>query len=241
MKFGIFSDIHSNLEGLTAVLEDMHKMNVTHTVCLGDIVGYNANPKECLQLVRELGCPTVMGNHDEMVSQNGASDSYNVMAGEGIKHSRDSLDNSERAYLRSLPMQLKVQGYTIVHASLDDPQRWNYINSALEASSSFIYQYTSLCFIGHTHVAQVFVKQGNVREISNAHVIKLQKGARYLVNVGSVGQPRDRNWKSSYVIYSPEEEVLEYRRIPYDIEKTQRKIMQAGLSLETAERLKFAV
>ena len=241
MKFGIFSDIHSNLEALTAVLDDMCQVGVTHSVCLGDIVGYNANPKECLKVVRELGCPLVKGNHDEMVSATGEAKNYNAMAGEGISYSREALDDEEKSFLRQQPMKQRVHGYTFVHASLDDPENWNYICSALEAGNSFIYQFTQLCFIGHTHVAQLFMKEGDVREVNHERPVPLKKNARYLVNVGSVGQPRDHNWKSSYVILDAEKNTLEYRRVPYDLEKTQKKILDAGLPVEIAERLQHAV
>ncbi|MEM9399581.1 MAG: metallophosphoesterase family protein [Verrucomicrobiota bacterium] len=241
MKIGIFSDIHSNLEGLTAVLEDMERLGVTHPICLGDVVGYNANPKECLSVVRELGCPIVMGNHDEMASMTGEAEHYNSMAGEGIQYSRDTLDDEEKTFLRELPFKKRIHGFTIVHASLDDPENWNYICNSLEASSSFIYQFTQVCFIGHTHVAQVYEKDQEVREINHEHPVQLKKNARYLVNVGSVGQPRDHNWKSSYVIFDVHHNTIEHRRIPYDLDKTQKKILDVGLPKQIAERLKHAV
>ncbi|MEM9444493.1 MAG: metallophosphoesterase family protein [Verrucomicrobiota bacterium] len=241
MKFGVFSDIHSNFEALTAVLDDMTRIGVTHPVCLGDIVGYNANPKECLKVVRELGCPIVKGNHDEMVSATSEAKNYNAMAGEGIAFSREALNEEEKSFLRKIPMKRRVQGYTIVHSSLDDPENWNYISSALEAGNSFIYQFTQLCFIGHTHVAQIFLKEGDVRELNHDRPVELAKSSRYLVNVGSVGQPRDHNWKSSYVVFDINKNTIEFRRVPYDLEKTQKKIIDAGLPHEIAERLQHAV
>jgi predicted phosphodiesterase len=239
IKYGIFSDIHSNMEALTAVLQDMHGQGVTHPVCLGDIVGYNANPLECLRLVQALGCPVIKGNHDEIVS--GAKDgkNFNALAGEGIAYSKRRLKDEDKTFLWDLPMQLKVGGFTAVHASMDDPAQWNYVTSDLEAESSFTYQMTSLCFCGHTHIPKVFIKDRGVSEMPKMQRLQLKKGARYLVNVGSVGQPRDRDWRSSYVIYTPDQSLIEFRRISYNIELTQRKILMARLPEPLAMRIQI--
>ncbi|MEO0454585.1 MAG: metallophosphoesterase family protein [Verrucomicrobiota bacterium] len=140
VKYGIFSDIHSNLEALKAVVTDMHEQGVTHPVCLGDVVGYNANPRECLTVVRAMRCPIIRGNHDEIVSTRSSTENFNALAGEGIAYSKRSLSIADKEFLSELPMVLKVKGITFVHASLDDPEHWNYVNSDLEAESSFTYQ-----------------------------------------------------------------------------------------------------
>jgi predicted phosphodiesterase len=238
VKYGIFSDIHSNLEAWCAVLDDMAGQQVTHPVCLGDIVGYNANPRECLRLVRELHCPVIKGNHDEMVATAHDTRNYNSLAGEGIVFSRKQLLDDDKLWLARLPLSLRLGNFTVVHSSLDEPAKWNYISTELEAESSFIYQNTQLCFCGHTHVAKIFAQQaGSARELPKTARVELQRGARYLVNVGAVGQPRDRDWRASYVVYTPADALIEYRRVPYDLALTRKKILDAGLSEPLAMRL----
>jgi predicted phosphodiesterase len=241
VKYGIFSDIHSNLEALVAVLQDMREHGVTHTVCLGDIVGYNANPRECVQVVRTLGCPVIKGNHDDIVATNQDARHFNALAGEGITHSKKALREEEKSFLRGLPMQARIADFTVVHASLDDPEDWNYVNTGLEAESSFTYQHTQLCFCGHTHIAKIFIREREVREVPKTAKLELKKNCRYLVNVGAVGQPRDRDWRASYVIYHPESRTVEFRRVAYDLEASQSKIMSLGLPEPLAARLAMGV
>jgi len=240
VKFGIFGDIHSNQEGLEAVLEDMQNQKVTHAVCLGDIVGYNANPSECLELVRLLGCPIVKGNHDEEASEDRDIQHFNPLAYQSMSYSREHLSDEQKKYLRSLPMQKNIGDFTVVHSTLDGPARWHYVFTAEDAEKSFTYQRSQVCFFGHTHVPHLFVHDTRVHEFFYKRVV-LQPDKRYFVNVGSVGQPRDGDWRSAYVIYDPEEKVIELRRIPYDLAKAQEKILNVGLPDRLAERLANAV
>lgn len=239
MKFAIFSDIHSNLEALQAVLRDMYDQGATHYICLGDVVGYNASPKECLKVVRTLGCPVLMGNHDEMVANpKGDPRHFNVLAGEGISHSKKQLDKEEKEWLARLPFYQVIEGFTVVHASMDDPSNWNYVTSPLEAESNFTYQRTPVCFCGHTHFARVFMKSGrDVVELPKSEKLEIQKNQRYLVNVGGVGQPRDRDWRASYVLYDLEKQTLYFRRLEYDLATAQRRILDSGLPEPLAARL----
>ncbi|MEM9443868.1 MAG: metallophosphoesterase family protein [Verrucomicrobiota bacterium] len=240
MRIGIFGDIHSNLEALEGVLEDMQSKDVTQFVCIGDIVGYNANPSECLETVRALGCPIVKGNHDEEASEDRDISHFNELAYMSMKYSRDQLSDEQKTFLRSIPMQRPVFNFTVVHATLDGPARWGYVFSALEAESSFTYQRTQICFFGHTHVPHVFIRDTKVHEFFYRKIdIKTDK--RYFVNVGSVGQPRDGDWRSAYALYDTEENTIELRRVPYDIAKSQQKIVKAGLPERLAERLANAV
>lgn len=240
MRYGIFADIHSNQEALEAVLEDMQAQRVSHMVCLGDIVGYNANPAECLELVRALECPVVKGNHDEEASEDRDIEHFSELAYVSMKHTRESLSDEQKRYLRSLPMQRAVSDFTIVHSSLDGPARWIYVFSAQEAEQSFIYQRTQLCFFGHTHVPNAFILDDSVQECFYRK-LTLQPGKKYYVNCGSVGQPRDGDWRASYAIYDPAQSQIELRRVPYNLAKAQEKIIHAGLPDRLAERLANAV
>ncbi len=236
MRFAIFGDIHANLQALEAVLSDARTQQCTHYVCMGDIVGYNANPRECLAIVRDLECPVVKGNHDEQASMITEGEGFNALAEEAIQWTREQLTDDEKGWLRELRLQRQVRDFTIVHATLDTPHKWGYVFNQLDASTSFSYQHTSLCFIGHTHSPKAYVRDGSVRSLP-IDILALQQGKKYLINVGSVGQPRDGDWRSAYCIYDTGSNEVELRRVEYDIEGTQKAIHAAGLPAKLADRL----
>ena len=236
MKFAIIADIHGNLEAFQVVLEDAKKQQVTHFACLGDVVGYNANPKECLDIVRAMNMPCVKGNHDEYCSSEEDLEGFNPHAAEAVNWTRKQLTQEERHWLRDLKYVRLVASFSMVHATLDGPQRWGYVFDKLMAAASFTYQNTSVCFFGHTHVPVAFIRDSVVRGGTYSK-FKVEPGKKYFVNVGSVGQPRDGNPKSAYVIYDMEEGTIELRRLDYDIAKAQKKIMEAGLPQRLADRL----
>jgi predicted phosphodiesterase len=236
MRFAIFGDIHANLEALTAVLADAEKHEATHYVCLGDIVGYNANPKECLDIVRNLECPVVKGNHDEQASVGDDLAGFNPLAEEAINWTRRQLDETDKQWLRDLKMVRQVRDFTIVHATLDTPHKWGYVFNQLDAAASFNYQHTQLCFYGHTHAPRAYLRDNSVKsQVLDKLVV--EPGKKYFVNCGSVGQPRDGDWHAAYVLYSPDKQLVELRRIEYDIWTAQDKIVAAGLPQRLADRL----
>jgi predicted phosphodiesterase len=237
LRYAIISDIHANLEGFQAVLKDAAEQQCTHYVCLGDVVGYGPNPKECLDIVLGLNCPTVMGNHDEYCTSNLDLTNFNAMAAEGIRWTRTQLSAEDKAWLRDLKYVRHVESFTIVHATLDLPEKWAYVFDKLAASASFNYQHTAVCFNGHTHVPIAFVRGPTGIHGGLYSKIKIEVGRKYFINVGSVGQPRDRNPKASYAIFDLIQNVIELRRIPYAIPVTQKKIRAAGLPESLAERL----
>lgn len=238
MKFAIIADIHGNLEALEAVLEDIKIQKCTHFACLGDIVGYNANPRECLEIIRKMGIPCVKGNHDEYCSTDGPLTDFNPYAGQAVNWTRRQLTEDEKKWLRELKYVRMVKNFTIVHATLDEPDRWGYVFDRLAAAANFPYQNTSVCFFGHTHVPLAFVRDTVVRGGTYSK-FKVEPGKKYFVNVGAVGQPRDNNPKAAYVIYDTVESTIELRRVDYDIAKAQRKVIEAGLPERLAERLAF--
>ena len=231
MRFAILSDIHSNLEALEAVLRDAQECRCTDFVCLGDIVGYNASPKDCLDLIRYMEIPTVKGNHDELVSLEVLPPTTSPLTDEGIAFSRAQLAHDDIAWLATLPFVLQVRGFTIVHATLDTPSRWGYVLNDLDAGACFSYQHTSVCFIGHTHHPRAYVRDDRVRSLPHWRTLNLQPGGnrKHLINVGSVGQPRDGDWRAAYVIYDLTASHLELRRVPYDIDTARRKNRDGGL------------
>jgi predicted phosphodiesterase len=236
MKYAIIADIHANLEALEVVLQDAKEQNCSHYACLGDVVGYNANPKECLDIIRDMGMPCVKGNHDEYCSIESNLEGFNPHAAEAIHWTRAQLTEEDREWLRNLKYIRLVASFSIVHATLDGPQRWGYVFDRLAAAASFTYQNTSVCFFGHTHVPVAFIRDSVVRGGTYSK-FKIEPGRKYFINVGSVGQSRDGVAKATYVIYNVDEGSVELRRLDYEISKTQAKIRAAGLPERLAERL----
>jgi predicted phosphodiesterase len=236
MRTAIFGDIHANLEALEAVLADAAEQGVSQYVCLGDVVGYNADPVACLEKIREMNCPTVKGNHDQEASEDHSLDNMNPVAAYALQWTREQLDEDHRLWLKRLRMVRQVSDYTIVHSTLDQPIHWNYVTNRFDAMSNFSYQFTQMCFHGHTHVPKIYVKSDKVREVAAESVI-IEPNAKYFINAGSVGQPRDGDPRACYAIYDIESKIIVFRRVDYDIATTQRKILEAGLPEMLAERL----
>jgi diadenosine tetraphosphatase ApaH/serine/threonine PP2A family protein phosphatase len=229
MRFAILADIHANLEALQAVLADSKAQGCTHYAFLGDFVGYCADPKTCLDIVRGLKAPCVKGNHDEYCAAERPLDGFNPHAAKAVDWTRRQLSEDDRQWLRSLPYVLQVEDFTIVHATLDHPERWQYIFDKIAAGASFSRQTTALCFCGHTHVPLAFIRDKFCVRGGTYKSFKLERDKEFFVNVGSVGQPRDNNPDAAYVIYDKDEGIIELRRCPYDIETAKRKIREADL------------
>jgi len=236
MRLAVFGDIHANLEALRAVLADAAAQGVTQYVCLGDIVGYNANPHECVEAVRALECPVVKGNHDEQASLTEDLAGFNPLAEEAINWTRQHLAAEDKKWLRDLKMVRQVRDFTIVHATLDTPHKWGYVFNQLDAAASFNYQHTQLCFYGHTHAPRAYIRDGSVKS-QVLDKLTIEPGKKYFINVGSVGQPRDGDWHAAYCIYRSDEQCVELRRLEYDIWTAQDKIVDAGLPQRLADRL----
>ena len=236
MKYAILGDVHANLEALQAVLDDAKQQGVTHYACTGDIVGYNADPKICLQMIRSLKCKVVQGNHDYYTGCNESMELFTSRARKSIYWTRKQLSPFDRKYLRQIPLILDVETFTLVHSSLSNPHRWSYVFRNKAADANFRNQFNPVCFYGHTHMPMAFIKGQSIKK-EFYDTLQVQPGRQYLINVGSVGQPRDRNPKSGYVIYDLDEQTITMRRVEYDIETTQRKIRVSGLPFRNALRL----
>lgn len=236
MRIALFGDIHANLEALEVVLADARAQGCTNYVCLGDVVGYNANPSECLNIVQAMNCPVVKGNHDEDASGEHSLDTMNPTAASALMWTREQLSKEQRDWLRKLRMVRQVSDFTIVHSTLDQPANWNYVTNRFDAMSNFSYQFTQVCFNGHTHVPRVYVKDSQVYEVPADSVV-IEPRAKYFINAGSVGQPRDGDWRASYAIYDIAARTVVFRRLEYDLAKTQQKIIAAGLPEMLAARL----
>src|SRR5436190_2227116 len=236
MRFAILSDVHANLEALEAVLADARGRKCTRFVCLGDVVGYNASPGECVRVIRELDCPVVKGNHDDAASRLAPPGDFNEIAERAIAWTRDRLTEGDKEWLDGLPLQTPVHDFTIVHATLETPGQWGYVFNNLDAAASFTYQHTTVCFFGHTHVPMAFIRDEGVQR-QQIDKLRIDPSKKYFINVGSVGQPRDGDWHAAYCIYHIDGNVVEQRRLKYDLESAQKKIIDAGLPHLLAERL----
>jgi diadenosine tetraphosphatase ApaH/serine/threonine PP2A family protein phosphatase len=240
VKHLIFSDIHSNLEALEAVLEHASDNGVDSIMCLGDFVGYGANPNECVQRVAGLAnVSAVLGNHDAAVLDPSQRDFFNPVAKAGIFHSEQQTEEASKEYLRALPMTVESpDGFLAVHSSPDYPEAWTYVLEPLEAADAFHAMAHPVAFIGHTHFPAVHSDNGIVKPFIPGDHIKPEPDRKVLINVGSVGQPRDGDSRAAYVIYDTDERTIDIFRVEYDIDAAAAKILDAGLPPMLADRLR---
>ncbi|MDR3013224.1 MAG: metallophosphatase family protein [Chitinispirillales bacterium] len=232
MRIAFISDIHANLEALDTVLDDIKKAGADEICCLGDIVGYGANPNECIDRVSKYcGENVLLGNHDAVAIGLMTTRQFNVHARAAIEWTAEKLSAKNRRYLSTLPLTKAVGMTTMVHATPYEPKKWYYITSLEDAAFNFQYFDTRICVIGHTHIPTIMalddeeIYSHEERWISYAG----KKDLRLLVNVGSVGQPRDRNKDSSYGLLDTDKKTFTLKRVPYNVEKAQAKMRKAKM------------
>ena len=240
MRYAIISDIHSNLEALEAVLAKISELRTDDILCLGDIVGYNANPNECIDIVRRTGIRCIMGNHDSRASGLEEPDNFTPLAKEAVIWTREHLTEDNKAFLKNLPRELIIDDFFLFHGSINDADR--YIIDEKDASDNFhllenLPGDIKLGFYGHTHVRVALSLQRGKVFLEPDGELKLSAWKRYLINPGSVGQPRDRDPRASFLIYDEFNEKVDFYRTDYDRAATQEKIIEAGLPVELAARL----
>jgi putative phosphoesterase len=253
MRYAGISDIHGNLEALDAVLDDISQKDIDKILCCGDIAGYGANPNECVEKIIENDVICVKGNHDAASVGEDSLLRYNSLAREALIWTRDELTDENKMFLRNNPMVHKEENILMVHGSLYHPQKFNYVFDEFEVKDLIVagrkVSNWDICLIGHSHqpkVVKVKDKENlSLREdISYFKLADLEFGLelgdyKHVVNVGSVGQPRDGNWRSCYFIYDSDTQKLEYHRVEYELAKAQRKIMDVGLPPRLSKRLEF--
>ena len=241
MKIAILSDIHSNLEALTACRERALTYGVEQFVCLGDCVGYGPDPAATMDLLLSLpGLVAVLGNHDEHVIVEGNS-LPSPQVKQAVDWTRGQLRREHLDFLGALPYQRIERGVTYVHASAARPYEWSYLLNADQVWECMQAAETSLVFIGHVHVPAMYREtRANSAELvvpEEGKAFALTSSRRYVANVGSVGQPRDDDNRASFVIYDEVQNSITFQRVPYDYSATGRKILAAGLHPFFAERL----
>lgn len=263
-KIAILSDIHGNADALKSVLALCGELGVDSYASLGDIVGYNAEPLQCLRMVRALKpVAMVRGNHDDYTaSTDEEMEGFNTNAKRAILWTRSQLSEAERRWVGEPPLRMAIPGMpiTLVHATLDSPDTWGYVFDVYHAVDNFSYQLTQICFCGHSHVPVAFCKRpfaagplrgteevpdwinvGGARPsnfgVMSSFQIQIEPGCKYLFNIGSIGQPRNRDPRASFAIYNDVERTVTRYALPYDIAEAQRKVLEAGLPERLAVRL----
>jgi diadenosine tetraphosphatase ApaH/serine/threonine PP2A family protein phosphatase len=238
MRWAILSDIHSNLEAFQAVLLRLEKEKIDSIAFCGDIVGYSADPEMCIELLKKTTEFVVAGNHDWGVIGKTETTYFNAMAKTAIEWTAKKIWKSHYEYIKELPLIKLLDDFLMVHSTPINTSQWHYIFSAEDAAYNFNSFDQKVCFIGHSHVPQAFILKntGDLFAIEDFNFI-IEEDSKYIINVGSVGQPRDGNPSACFGIFDTANMEFRFFREPYDILKTQKKIIDAGLSSFLAERI----
>jgi diadenosine tetraphosphatase ApaH/serine/threonine PP2A family protein phosphatase len=237
MRHAIVSDVHANLEALEAVLADIVVRGAADTVCLGDFVGYGASPNDCIALLRPRIATAVLGNHDLAALDPATLENFNPEAAAAARWTAAALTREHADYLRSLPFSVAWRGARLVHASPAEPAQWNYVFSPAEAVDEMSTCEESVCFVGHSHFPGTFEVIGpRATYTRDAHIVG-QRDRRQLIVVPSVGQPRDGDPRTGYLLWDDKAWTFDHVRLDYDIEGAMRRIRAAGLPPHLADRL----
>jgi predicted phosphodiesterase len=246
MKYFIFTDIHGNLEAFLAVLKFARRRKIDHFLFLGDMVGYGASPNEIIQKIQLLKPISIIrGNHDKAVCEIDNVKTFNPIAASAIHWTQKTLKKSNLNYLKRLKQgpQIVNEEITICHGAPFDED--HYIFGEFDAAEAFLHIKTQICFFGHTHFPFLYTEKDHFVEgtfiTGNTSEIKIEKDVRYLINPGSVGQPRDRNTRTSCAVYDSKQKKIKFYRIEYNIAEAQKKILDAELPAALAERLGLGI
>jgi diadenosine tetraphosphatase ApaH/serine/threonine PP2A family protein phosphatase len=238
MKAAVISDIHSNLEALQAVLKDIKKRRIKKIFCLGDLVGYGANPNECVDLCLKESDAIVAGNHDWALVGKTDINRFNPVAAQAIRWTKKHITEANFDKLKDLPLTQTTSGIMLVHAAPRSPEEWAYLTAFSDFQEAFNSFSEPLCFIGHTHIpCAAFQDANSYMDVIRENPFPLIPKRRFIINVGSVGQPRDYDPRACYGIYDGNNATMEIIRIEYNIPLTEQKIMDAGLPEILAQRL----
>jgi len=229
MLIAIISDIHGNLPALEEVIKRIDEIKAEAVYCLGDTVGYGPFPNECVEIVQQRCAVTLKGNHDSGLTGETSLDDFNAYGLSAIQWTGTVITRMNLAFLRALPFTSEQHGVMLAHASPNHPESWTYVLTMRAAKENFAVLTTKICFIGHTHVPIVIGENGTV----NQYVPE----GRFIINVGSVGQPRDGNPQAAFGVYDTETQEYRLERVPYDIQRTARNIREHGLPEFLAQRL----
>ncbi len=236
MKYALISDVHANLEALEAVMSEIESMKIEHILCLGDAIGYGANPEECAQIIREKCDICLMGNHEAAVIGNLDISYFTQYAKDAALWTRNHISESTLHWANNLPLISNMHNFTLIHGSLYQPEMFNYVQTIADAEFNFKVMETDILFLGHSHQPLAFFNTEPMTYTLGPE-IELDNSDKVIVNIGSVGQPRDENPLSCFAVYDSEENIVELIRVEYDHTKTANKILAAGLPEALAIRL----
>jgi predicted phosphodiesterase len=237
MRYAIISDIHGNLEALQAVLQAAQQQNVQALLNIGDTLGYGASPMECFHLLKNINATSVAGNHDWAVAGRLDASYFPEDAKDAAMWTRSQISIEDITEIATLDLTFQNDDLMMVHASPYKPEMFIYITDEKKASQAFEHTTHPICFVGHTHVPAVYAKRGESVINTNTLEFQINPEYEYIINVGSVGQPRDGNPMASYCIYDSDIQIIELKRTQYYIQGAQQKIINAGLPESLALRL----
>ncbi len=242
MRYIIFSDVHSNLESLRAFIQVTEDIDHDKKVCLGDLVGYNADPNPVLNWIRKNVDIVLGGNHDYAVVGKTDISYFNPHAYHACLWTRKELTKTNKEFLLKLSFEKEEDGIHWVHSSPFEPEEWHYVNSIRDGKINFEHFSSQVCFLGHSHQPLILEQdgKGKIKEYSPTK-LKLKANRRYIVNVGSLGQPRDGNPDPSFVVFDSDAGTIKFHRYEYDFESTAQKIRDNGLPSPLAERLGYGM
>jgi predicted phosphodiesterase len=244
MRYAVLGDIHSNLSALECVLEDIRATQVDQILSVGDVVGYGASPSDCIRLLREEGVIVVKGNHDAACVGELNENTFNRYALEAVRWTRGVLSTDEMDWLRELPLEVTLEHCQLAHGSIHEPEAFEYIRTTRDADPSLELMTRPVAFVGHTHIPIALMRLlepvGSTAYSPDLDV-DLRESDRCLVNVGSVGQPRDEDHRTGWVLFDSEAQTVKLKRLPYQIEVAASRIRDAGLPRMLADRLYLGV
>ena len=245
MRIGVFSDVHANYQALSAVIREMRQENVETTYCLGDTVGYGGQPEECAHLVRQVAQATILGNHDAAVAGRMDYSYYYDAAREALDAHASALSRENRQWLKELPYNVRLAelGVELCHGSPIRLEEFEYIFAPEQARECLpiFPELARLTLIGHSHLCKVFaLQQDDVEELPSVD-FTLREDRKYIVSIGSVGQPRDFDNRASYILYDTESRFFQFRRVEYDIEAAAKHVTESRLERNFANRLFIGV
>jgi diadenosine tetraphosphatase ApaH/serine/threonine PP2A family protein phosphatase len=236
VRYGVFGDIHSSIDAFRAVLREMEKARVDGYLCLGDLVGYGPDARECIELTRQLGPVLIAGNHDWAVAGRLGLEYFNTQAQAAVLWTRRALTREDIAWLGGLPLVQEVEDVTLAHGTVHHPETFDYMQTPYDAHLSFQELKTRTAFVGHSHIPVTFF---DGLPITYSVETRIEFGDRVCIaNPGSVGQPRDEDPRAAYAIFDAETRVFEIRRVAYDVDATVGRILRAGLPPLLGERLR---
>jgi diadenosine tetraphosphatase ApaH/serine/threonine PP2A family protein phosphatase len=238
LRYGIFGDVHGNFDALEAVIAYLDRQGCDVLLCTGDVVGYGAEPSRCLEAIRRRCVVCLAGNHDHAACGKLDTEYFNIFARQVANWTRDHLSEEERQWMAGLPFVCHFEEFTIAHGSAHSPEVFNYITTVFDAELSFECLDKPLLFYGHTHIPLAFFNTVPMT-YSMEEEVKVSPEGKTLINVGSVGQPRDENPRASCALYDHAQQTVSLHRVPYDVRSAAHKIIAAGLPEALALRLEL--